>query len=133
MLELISWGGSLCGTMPWIWNQSIKRWSVQVKRSLVWFQASVQSVKFKNWCLLHLEWIHQMPVWTCMYSKSNSLGDIMFVCLYMDDFIFTGSSQSMIDYFKKVMAKKFKMIDLGLMAYFLGIKMKHNCKGSFIS
>ena len=59
--------------------------------------------------------------------------DILIVCLYMDDLIFTGSNPSMFEEFKRVMTKEFEMTDIGLMAYYLGIEVKQKEEGIFIS
>ena len=51
-------------------------------------------------------------------------GDILIVCLYADDLIFTSNNPSMFEDFKKAMTKEFEMTDIGLMAYYLGIEVK---------
>ncbi|KAJ4719135.1 Retrovirus-related Pol polyprotein from transposon TNT 1-94 [Melia azedarach] len=48
--------------------------------------------------------------------------DILIVCLYVDDLIFTGSNASLFDDFKNTMTKEFEMTDIGLMAYYLSIE-----------
>lgn len=55
------------------------------------------------------------------------------MCLYVDDLIFTGSNPTMFNEFKEVMTKEFEMIDMGLMAYYLGIEVKQKKDGIFIS
>ncbi|KAH9750942.1 hypothetical protein KPL71_014085 [Citrus sinensis] len=60
-------------------------------------------------------------------------GDILIVCLYMDYLIFTGSDPSLFEEFKRVMIKEFETTDIGLMAYYLGIKVKQKEKNIFIS
>jgi len=57
----------------------------------------------------------------------------MFVCLYVDDILFTGDGPTMIQDFKQSMVKKFEMTDLGLMTNFLGLEMKQCSDGIFIS
>nr|GEW91987.1 retrovirus-related Pol polyprotein from transposon TNT 1-94 [Tanacetum cinerariifolium] len=57
---------------------------------------------------------------------------ILLACLYVDDLIFTGNSQSMINELKKSMTREFEMIDIGLMSYYLGIKVKQTDEGIFI-
>nr|GEV52954.1 reverse transcriptase [Tanacetum cinerariifolium] len=47
---------------------------------------------------------------------------IVLACLYVDDLIFTGNSQSMIDELKKSMTREFEMTDIGLMSYYLSIE-----------
>ena len=59
--------------------------------------------------------------------------DILIVCLYVDDLIFTGNNPSMFEDFKKAMTKEFEMTDIGLMAYYLGIEVKQMEDGIFIS
>ena len=65
-----------------------------------------------------------------LYTKVNKEGQILIVCLYVDDLIFTGNLS--IDMFKSAMKKEFEMTDLGLMKYFLGIQVTQNDKGIFI-
>ncbi|MCF8701902.1 DDE-type integrase/transposase/recombinase, partial [Corynebacterium sp. MC-10] len=67
-----------------------------------------------------------------LYTKMKD-GDILIVCLYVDDLIFAGNNQRMIDEFKQSMAKVFEMTDIGLMAYYLGIEVKQLEDGIFIS
>ncbi|KAM1823768.1 hypothetical protein FF1_025765 [Malus domestica] len=67
-----------------------------------------------------------------LYVKVKD-GDILIVCLYVDDLIFTGSNPSMFEEFKKVMTKEFEMTDIGLMAYYLGIEVKQSEEDIFIS
>ncbi|CAL1369879.1 unnamed protein product [Linum trigynum] len=55
------------------------------------------------------------------------------VCLYVDDLIYTGTSQHMIEEFTSAMIKEFEMTDLGLMKYFLGIQVKQSPGEIFIS
>ena len=51
--------------------------------------------------------------------------DVMNICLYVDDLIFIGNNPpSMFKEFKNAMTREFKMTDIGLMAYYLGIKVK---------
>ncbi|PWA98023.1 hypothetical protein CTI12_AA024020 [Artemisia annua] len=67
-----------------------------------------------------------------LYEKFER-GSILLVCLYVDDLIFTGNSQSMIDELKKSMTGEFEMTDIGLMSYYLGIEVKQTDEGIFIS
>ena len=60
-------------------------------------------------------------------------GDILIVCLYVDDLIFTSNNLSLFEDFKKAMTKEFEMTDIGLMAYYLGIEVKQVEDGIFIS
>ncbi|KAL1549227.1 hypothetical protein AAHA92_17357 [Salvia divinorum] len=64
---------------------------------------------------------------------SRKENDILIVCLYVDDLIFTGNNPSMFEEFKKVMTKEFEMTDIGLMAYYLGVQVKQLEDGVFIT
>ena len=57
-----------------------------------------------------------------LYLKTNQQGNIVIVCLYVDDMIYTGDM--MLREFKTVMEKEFEMKILGLMKYFLGIEVE---------
>ncbi|KAE8707741.1 hypothetical protein F3Y22_tig00110377pilonHSYRG00343 [Hibiscus syriacus] len=75
---------------------------------------------------------NKCPYEHALYTK-NKDEDILIVCLYVDDLIFTGSNPSMFNQFKDVMMKEFEMTDMGLMAYYLGIEVKQQNDGIFIS
>lgn len=68
-----------------------------------------------------------------LYTKKNGYRDIMIVCLYVDDMIFTGNNPGMSDDFKKAMTKEFEMTDIGEMSYFLGVEVKQMQDGIFVS
>ena len=53
-----------------------------------------------------------------LYIKGDQQGNILIVCLYVDDMIYTGNFQ--LDEFKETMRKEFEMTNLGLMKLFLG-------------
>ena len=56
-----------------------------------------------------------------LYIKVNQLGNILILCLYVDDMIYTWNM--MLDAFRSAMKNEFEMTDLGLMKYFLGIEV----------
>ncbi|CAL8131469.1 unnamed protein product [Prunus armeniaca] len=58
---------------------------------------------------------------------------ILIVSLYVDDLIFTGNDEYLIQQFKKDMMSTYKMSDLGLLHYFLGIEVSQTENGIFIS
>nr|KYP66220.1 Retrovirus-related Pol polyprotein from transposon TNT 1-94 [Cajanus cajan] len=72
------------------------------------------------------------PYEHALYIKAQGK-DILIVCLYVDDLIFTGNNPSMFEEFKKDMTKEFEMTDMGLMAYYLGIEVKQGNEGIFIT
>ncbi|XP_050888292.1 uncharacterized mitochondrial protein AtMg00810-like [Lathyrus oleraceus] len=72
------------------------------------------------------------PYEHALYTKAQS-GDILIVRLYVDELIFTWNNLSMFKEFKKDMSNEFEMTDMGLMVYYLGIKVKQEDKGIFIT
>ena len=68
-----------------------------------------------------------------LYIKFNPEGDVLIVCLYVDDLIFTGNNPKLISEFREAMISQFEMTDLGLMSYFLGIEVHQLDGGIFIS
>ena len=67
-----------------------------------------------------------------LYVKIKE-GNILIVCLYVDDLIFTGNNPNTFEEFKKAMTREFEMTDIGLMAYYLGVEVKQREDGIFIS
>ncbi|GJX91942.1 ribonuclease H-like domain, reverse transcriptase, RNA-dependent DNA polymerase [Tanacetum coccineum] len=57
-----------------------------------------------------------------IYTKT-SRDSTLIIGVYVDDLIITGTPRKEIDKFKAQMEKKFKMSDLGLLAYYLGIEV----------
>jgi hypothetical protein len=51
------------------------------------------------------------------------------VGIYVDDLIITGNDDAEINNFKLQMSAKFKMCDLGLLSFYLGINVKHGSDG----
>jgi hypothetical protein len=65
----------------------------------------------------------------CRGTRSERL----VVGVYVDDLVITGSSVESIKKFKLQMAEMFKMSDLGLLTYYLGIKVKQEDQGMTLS
>lgn len=61
------------------------------------------------------------------------MSDFLVVCLYVDDMIYTGSCKTLAAEFKSCMMKEFEMSYLGIMQYFLGLQVKHEEDGIFVS
>ena len=68
-----------------------------------------------------------------LYVKKMENGDMIIICLYVDDLIFTSNNSAMVDEFKREMAAELKMTDIGLMSYYLGIEVKQSDEGIFMS
>jgi len=67
-----------------------------------------------------------------VYIKEKD-GKLLIVVLYVDDVIFTGNDVYLIENFKTVMKEEFRMSEMGLLRYFLGIEIDQNENGIFIS
>ncbi|KAL0382815.1 UNVERIFIED_CONTAM: hypothetical protein Scaly_0568800 [Sesamum calycinum] len=66
-----------------------------------------------------------------LYIKSQG-NNTLIVFLYVDDLIYKGNSEKMIQDFKDVMMKTIEMSDLGLMHFFLEIEINQKKDGIFI-
>jgi hypothetical protein len=75
---------------------------------------------------------HKCPYEHTLYIKTGGKGNLLIVCLYVDDLIFTGNDEGMFSTFKQSMMNKFEMTDLGKMKYFLGIEVTQSAGGIFI-
>jgi hypothetical protein len=54
----------------------------------------------------------------------GSKGERLIVGVYVDDLVITGSNNKSIQKFKQEMSTVFRMSDLGLLTYYLGIEVK---------
>lgn len=68
-----------------------------------------------------------------LFVKTRNNGELLIICLYVDDLIFTGNCSAMFDEFKESMMNELEMTDLGMMHYFLGIEVMQTNDGIFIS
>nr|GEU60080.1 copia protein [Tanacetum cinerariifolium] len=60
-------------------------------------------------------------------------GDILLVQVYVDDIIFGSTNKELCKAFEKLMKDKFQMSSMGELAFFLGLQVKQNDDGIFIS
>jgi Reverse transcriptase (RNA-dependent DNA polymerase) len=67
-----------------------------------------------------------------LYAMKNG-DNVLFIALYVDDLIFMGNNDEMIEEFKGTMTRGFEMIDLGLMKFFLGLEIRQVETGIFVS
>ena len=72
------------------------------------------------------------PSEATLYVKGTD-ANLIVVSVYVDDLLVTGSNEKLVKEFKAEMLKVFEMTDLGLMSYFLGIEVKQDHDGVFIS
>ena len=73
-----------------------------------------------------------LPI-SSLYVKKEGTQDILIVCLYVDDLIYTGTNPSTVQKFKEAMMHEYEMTDLSLMKYFLGIQVRQSKGEIFIS
>ncbi|KAA3471001.1 Retrovirus-related Pol polyprotein from transposon TNT 1-94 [Gossypium australe] len=64
---------------------------------------------------------------------NRSGNQFLYVLVYMDDIIVTGSNSSAISQFVKELNDKFSLKDLGKLNYFLGIEVKYTLDGIFLN
>ncbi|GKV09408.1 hypothetical protein SLEP1_g20916 [Rubroshorea leprosula] len=81
---------------------------------------------------LHDNDFHRNENEPTLYVKMKG-GDILIICVYVDDIIYTGSSNILIEEFKKNMSAEFDMSDLGLLHYFLGLQIYQTDYDIFVS
>ena len=66
-------------------------------------------------------------------SKNETKNDLLLVCLYVTDMIYIGSSYSLVCDFKSSMMRTIEMTYLEVLNYFLGLEVKKEEDGIFIS
>jgi hypothetical protein len=67
-----------------------------------------------------------------LYTRKNK-GCQLIVGVYVDDLVITGASSADTVVFKKEMTNAFKMSDLGLLRYYLGIEVRQSTDGITLS
>jgi hypothetical protein len=82
---------------------------------------------------LHQNGFTKCPYMHVVYMKKSHWGEFLIICLYVDDLLYTGNSSEMFKEFKQSMFREFEITDNGLMSHFLGIEVKQQHDGIFIS
>ena len=59
----------------------------------------------------------------CLYARRDSSGGELMVAVYVDDLVISGSSSAMVSDFKRSLASKYDLTDLGELTQILGIKV----------
>lgn len=67
-----------------------------------------------------------------VYARGQGLSHLL-VGVYVDDLVITGNNASEIEKFKSEMKASFKMSDLGLLCFYLGIEVEQSSDGSKLS
>jgi len=74
---------------------------------------------------------HSMYDYSLFYKKKGT--SAVYVAVYVDDIVLTGTNKAEIDDLKLYLDKRFKIKDLGLLNYFLGMEVLHTAGGIIIS
>ena len=67
-----------------------------------------------------------------LFLRTTTAGAV-FVLVYVDDIVITGTDLSLIQHLKQHLQKSFHMKDLGVLAYFLGLEIQTDKHGIFLS
>jgi hypothetical protein len=67
-----------------------------------------------------------------LYTRSDLEGNLIIVSIYVDDIVYTGSSERLLSEFKREMMQRYEMSDLGLLHHFLGMGILQTDQGVFI-
>jgi hypothetical protein len=67
-----------------------------------------------------------------IYTRRSNSSQLI-VGVYVNDLVITGPDRKEICMFKEEMAAEFKMSDLGLLQYYLGISVRHSAEGITLS
>nr|GEV17079.1 putative RNA-directed DNA polymerase [Tanacetum cinerariifolium] len=68
-----------------------------------------------------------------LFIKKQEKEKVLYVNIYVDDLLFTGNNERLMEDFKASMKAEFEMTDLGKMRYFLGIEVIQSSSGIHIS
>nr|GEW91104.1 copia-type polyprotein [Tanacetum cinerariifolium] len=68
-----------------------------------------------------------------LFIKRTLDGKMLFVNIYVDDLLFTGNDEQLLNEFKESMKCEFEMSDLGKMRYFMGIDVLQTAAGIHVS
>jgi Reverse transcriptase (RNA-dependent DNA polymerase) len=90
----------------------------QIEEGVVGVKASPESMKHEDWQLFQGKWLQTVSFEAVIYVKEHK-DELMIVALYVNDMIFMGNNQRLIDEFKREMKLEFEM-----MRYFLGLEIK---------
>jgi hypothetical protein len=104
---------------------------VQTQERIVWAEEITLCLVHSDRQLFHRIFFTESEVDTNLYQIVVE-GKILIIVLYVDDLILTGD-EKLIHSCKEDLAKEFKMKDLGLLHYFLGVKIWQRDGEIFVS
>ncbi|KAL5538657.1 hypothetical protein UlMin_044432 [Ulmus minor] len=83
---------------------------------------------FPTYNIVGNKWVYKVKL-----NADGSFKDIMLVLIYVDDMIVTGNDSSSIQFFVEKLYKKFVLKDMGSLHHFLGIKVKMDNSGMYLT
>ena len=112
--EWISRRRSLLGTTSWLCCERQEDKVLKLKKALYGLKQAPRMWNRRiNKYFLDNGYL-RCPYEHSLFIKVNGHGDILVVCLYVDDLIFTGNCASMFEDLKNAMTQEFEMIYIGL-------------------
>ncbi|KAG8481294.1 hypothetical protein CXB51_026079 [Gossypium anomalum] len=117
---------------PWYMKSGEEKKVLKLKKALYGLKQAPRAWNTRIDTYFKENGFKQCPYEHALYMKKNG-GNMLFVALYVDDLIFMGNNGEMIQDFKSKMAQEFEMIDLGLMKFFLGLEVRQEETGIFVS
>jgi hypothetical protein len=67
-----------------------------------------------------------------LYTRSDLEANLIIVSIYVDDIVYTSSSERLFSEFKREMMQRYEISDLGLLHHFLGVGILQTDQGVFI-
>lgn len=125
---------------PWLRSLGACASSPPPRQSVVWPAPSTQSLvrqarRVTNQAQLHQEWLRACH----SYYFHDTGARCLVVGVYVNDLVITSTNQEDIDRFKAEMNSTFKVSDLGLLHYYLGLEIKQTeeeitiCQSAYVA
>lgn len=108
----------------WIlWLKDMKNKVLRLKKALYMLKQALKVL------ILTLTSIFEITVclllsWICFYVRSYENGDMLLICIYVDDVTFNSNNPNLFEDLKKTMLLEFETTDMELIKYYLSIKVK---------
>jgi Reverse transcriptase (RNA-dependent DNA polymerase) len=103
---------------------------LRLKKALYGLKQAPRSWNTRIYIYFKQNGFNQYPFKEAIYVKARK-DELLIIALCVDDLIFMGNSQRLIDEFKREMKFEFEMTDLRMMRYFLGLKIRQEISGIF--
>lgn len=113
-------------------NEGSERMVYKLKTTQFWWKQATRAwyKRIVEHCMNKM--VMSKACMSLLYIQRRQEISFIYICLYVDDIIYTGNSISLLEEFKVSMKEEFEMTYLRLMKYFLGIE-ERNLKKEFLS